>query len=164
MKNKLSALILALILAHSLTACGGIRQPVESDVDLAAFYNTLLEETEWPHQMTLENEQIDVFYPGLLELELEQCLVSTAAISSAVGEIVLVEVEDAEDVQTVEEIFQARIDYQVGDGNNPGGAWYPETIEGWQNDSHIVSSGNYVMLAVGGSAADAVLSFNELFQ
>ena len=75
----------------------------------------------------------------------------------------LVEVENAEDVETVEGIFQARIDYQVGDENNPGGAWYPETIRGWEENSRIVSNGNYVMMAVGDGAKDAVESFNALF-
>ena len=74
------------------------------------------------------------------------------------------EVENAEDVQAVKDIFQARIDYQVGDGTSPGGAWYPATIEGWETNSHIVSSGNYVMLAVGDEAAAATDRFNQLFQ
>ena len=65
--------------------------------------------------------------------------------------------------QAVKDIFQARIDYQVGDENNPGGAWYPDTIEGWKNNSRIVSNGNYVMLVAVEGADSVVESFNALF-
>lgn len=133
------------------------------DADLSAFFTTLTGETEWPALMPLEGEPLDSFYPGLSDLSLKQCLVNTAAISAAVGEIALVEVEDEADVQTVQDIFQARIDYQVGDDSNPGGAWYPETIEGWKNNSQIVANGTCVMLAVGENAGAAVERFNALF-
>ena len=108
-------------------------------------------------------ELLDSYYPGLSEIAAKQRGVYVAAISAAVGEIALVEVENAEDVQAVEDIFQARIDYQVGDDATPGGAWYPETIEGWKTKSRIVSHGNYVMLAVGDASASAVEEFEALF-
>lgn len=140
----------------------------QADVDLAAFYASLTEGEEWPALMNLTEdetmaEMLDSYYPGLSELSTKQCGVYIAAISAAVGELALVEVENAEDVQTVEDIFQARIDYQVGDDSTPGGAWYPATIEGWKTNSHIVSHGNYVMLAVGDHAGAAVESFEALF-
>lgn len=144
--------------------------PEESpkEIDLGAFYDTLREESTWPELMKLESmgdvqELLDAYYPGLSGISTKQCGVYVAAISAAVGEIALVEVENAGDVQAVEEIFQARVDYQVGDDTNPGGAWYPETIEGWKTKSRIVSSGNYVMLAVGDPADAAVESFEALF-
>ena len=138
------------------------------EVDLTAFYNTLREGNIWPELMDLTTdanmkELLDSYYPGLSEIAAKQRGVYVAAISAAVGEIALVEVENAEDVQAVEDIFQARIDYQVGDGTNPGGAWYPETIEGWKTKSRIVSHGNYVMLAVGDASASAVEQFEALF-
>lgn len=172
MKKKFFALVLALALSLSLAACGGSGAPDESvpedsapqkDVDLAEFYNTLLEENEWPELMALEGEFLDGLYPGLSDLSLKQCLVNTAAISAVVGEIALVEAETEEDAKKAADIFQARIDYQVGDESNPGGAWYPMAIEGWQNNSHIATQGNYAMLAVGDPSAVAVESFNNLF-
>nr|WP_325212688.1 hypothetical protein [uncultured Oscillibacter sp.] len=182
MKKKLLALTLALALALSLAACGGgtaapgeagspeAPAETETDVDLAAFYNTLREENTWPELMDLtdsgaesELEMLDAYYPGLSGISTKQCGVYIAAISAAVGEIALAEVENAEDVEAVKAVFQARIDYQVGDDANPGGAWYPETIEGWKTKSHIVSHGNYIMLAVGDAAEAAVESFETLF-
>ncbi len=138
------------------------------EIDLAAFYASLTEGEEWPVLMSLTEdetmaEMLDSYYPGLSELSTKQCGVYVAAISAAVGEIALVEVENAGDVQAVEDIFQARIDYQVGDDTNPGGARYPETIEGWKTKSQIVSHGNYVMLAVGDNAGAAAESFEALF-
>lgn len=192
MKKKFLALALALTLALSLAACGGKDAPAQDgtsdapeasapeteapetpeespkEIDLAAFYDTLRAENTWPELMNLTEdaamtELLDSYYPGLSEISTKQCGAYVAAISAAVGEIVLVEVENAGDVQAVEDIFQARIDYQVGDDTNPGGAWYPETIEGWKTKSQIVSKGNYVMLAVGDAAGAAVESFEALF-
>ena len=150
---------------------GGTDSPeteAPEEINLSTFYNTLREGNIWPELMDLTTdanmkELLDSYYPGLAEIAAKQRRVYIAAISAAVGEIALVEVENAEDVQAVEDIFQARIDYQVGDDATPGGAWYPETIEGWKTKSRIVSHGNYVMLAVGDAAEAAVESFEALF-
>lgn len=149
---------------------GGENAPsgAQTEIDLTAFYDTLRAENTWPELMSLTEDEtmtelLDSYYPGLSEIPAKQRGVYIAAISAAVGEIALVEVENAEDVQAVEAIFQGRIDYQVGDDENPGGAWYPETIEGWKNNSRIVSHGNYVMLAVGDAAEAAAESFEALF-
>ena len=150
---------------------GGTDSPeteASEEINLSAFYNTLREGNIWPELMDLTTdanmkELLDSYYPGLAEIAAKQRRVYVAAISAAVGEIALVEVENAEDVQAVEDIFQARIDYQVGDDATPGGAWYPETIEGWKTKSRIVSHGNYVMLAVGDASASAVEEFEALF-
>lgn len=175
MNKKLLALTLALVLALSLAACGGKNDkapdaPAETEktADLGAFYASLTEGDKWPALMNLTEdesmaEMLESYYPGLSEIPTKQCGVYIAAITSAVGELALVEVENAEDVEKVEAIFQARIDYQVGDDANPGGAWYPETIEGWKNQSKIASHGNYVMLAVGEQAEAAVEAFEALF-
>lgn len=133
-------------------------------VDLAAFYESLTGGENWPAMMQMESETLDAFYPGLSDISTNQCAAYMAMISAAVGEIALVEVQNADDVQKVKDIFQARIDYQVGDDENPGGAWYPQTIEGWKSGSRIVSNGNFVMLvALYEGADDVVDSFNALF-
>lgn len=146
------------------------QKPAESQsepapaVDLAAFYETLSASEDWPAMMLAEGEVLDAFYPGLSDIATSQCAVYTAMISASVGEIALVEVQNADDVQKVKDIFQARIDYQVGDDENPGGAWYPQTIEGWRDGSRIVSNGNFVMLvATSEKSDDVVAAFNALF-
>lgn len=133
-------------------------------VDLTAFYETLSAGEDWPAMMLAEGEVLDAFYPGLSDIAANQCAVYTAMISASVGEIALVEVQNAGDVQKVKDIFQARVDYQVGDDENPGGAWYPQTIEGWKDGSRIVSNGNFVMLvATYEKSDDVVAAFNALF-
>ena len=168
MKKKVLALFLALTLVLSLAACGGNAPTSQPDIDLAGFCTTIQEDYEWPALMSLMEddslrEMLDSSYSGLSDIPTRQCEVYMAAMSAVVGEIALVEVEDAEDVKSVEDIFQARIAYQVGDETNPGGAWYPTSIEGWEKDSCIASNGNYIMLAVGDHAAEAVTDFNALF-
>ena len=133
-------------------------------VDLTAFYESLAAGgVNMPAMMQTDSEALDAFYAGLGDIKTRQCGVYMAMISAAVGEIALVEVENAADVQAVKDIFQARINYQVGDDANPGAAWYPASIEGWKNNSRIVSNGNYVMMVALEGADDVVAAFNALF-
>ena len=143
---------------------GETAEDEKQDVDLAAFYDKVAAGNEnFPALMALEQETLDALYPGLSGIATNQCLAYTAMISATVGELALIEVESADDVQAVKDIFQARIDYQVGDDTNPGGACYPATIEGWKNQSAIVSNGNYVMLVVTEQKDAVIEAFNALF-
>lgn len=137
--------------------------PSGSSVDLTAFYDSLAADGNWPAMTAIEGEVQDTFYAGLSDIPTQQCSVHTAMISAVVAEIALVEVTNESDVQKVKDIFQARIDYQVGDEENPGAAMYPASIEGWKNNSRIVSNGKYVMLVVYEGADDVVAAFNALF-
>ena len=62
---------------------------------------------------------------------------------------------NADDVATVQEIFQTRIDTQI-----ESGAFYPATVEAWQNSSEIVVRDNYVALFVGAEKDQMVELFN----
>ena len=127
-----------------------------SAVDLTAFAASVTSDQEtWPGMMAMEGESLDMFYAGLSGIATRQCLVQMAMISASGDEIALVEVENSGDVQAVKDIFQARIDYQVGDGTAPGGAWYPAPTEMWKNESRIVSNGSFVML-VAHTGADEI--------
>ena len=134
-----------------------------STVDLADFCTTVTGDQTWPSLMALEGEAMESFYAGLSAIATRQCVVQVAMISASGDEIALVEVENSSDVQAVKDIFQARIDYQVGDGTAPGGAWYPEPTEMWKNESRIVSNGNFVMLVAHNGADSVVEQFNALF-
>ena len=79
------------------------------------------------------------------------------------GEFGLVQVKDSADVARVKAIFQARINHMVGDGNGPGGAWYPAAMDSWENNSRVVSNGNYVMMVVHENCDAIVAQFNALF-
>ncbi|MDY3282002.1 DUF4358 domain-containing protein [Dysosmobacter sp.] len=145
----------------SSSADTGSQAPAAQSVDLTAFYEsqtTAYGEGNFPAMMALDGEALDVMYPGLSDLSPKQCLVYMPMISAVAAEYALVEVSSADQVETVKTIFQSRIDYQVEQG-----AFYPATVEKWQNSTRIVSNGNYVMLVCFDRCDDAVSSFNALF-
>ena len=108
--------------------------------------------------MAEANEMIEMYFPGLTGIETKQLHIYMPGMSAVAYEVVLVEVVNESDVEAVKTILQGRIDAQAA-----GGAWYPEVVEGWINNSRIVTNGNYVMMIAWQYADDAVTAFNELF-
>ena len=136
--------------------------PVAGTVDLNAFYLSLMDTygENFPATMNLCEavEMLDGFYPGLSAIDTKQMMIYQPMMGAVVCEIALVEVADSADVDAVKAMMQARIDTQVD-----GGAWYPESIEGWKSNSRIVVNGNCVMM-IAYSECDAVVdAFNGLF-
>ena len=136
--------------------------PAAGGADLNAFYLSLMDTygENFPATMNLCEavEMLDGFYPGLSGIDTKQMMIYQPMMGAVVCEIALVEVTNSADVDAVKEILQARIDTQVD-----GGAWYPESIEGWKNNSRIVVNGNCVMM-IAYSECDAVVdAFNGLF-
>ena len=132
--------------------------PEASQVDLSAFYTTESGKYEFGMATLADAELAANVYPGLFDIATEQCLPYINMMTMNTSEIVLVEVTNSSDVDKVKEILQSRIDAQV-----EGGAWYPSAIEAWQNNSRIVSNGNYVMMVVHESCDSIVDDFNALF-
>lgn len=135
-----------------------------SKVDLSSFYSTITGKYQFSFMTEADDTTLTNFFAGLSDLSLSQQVVYLCGMSPApVGDFALVQVSDSKDVDTVKSIFQARIDYMVGDGNGPGGAWYPGPTEMWENQSRIVTNGDYVMLIVHENCDDIVKEFNALF-
>ena len=160
--KKLTALLLTLTAVLSLAACGG-RQGAfdEKAPDLNQYsedFMSTLGADNTPAMMDLEGEFLETFYPGLSGFKTKQLVVKAAAISSVPFEFALVELENAADVQKAEEIFQARIDAQV-----QGGAFYPETIEGWKKAQVITKGSVVALISAGDSQSSAVEAFEKLF-
>lgn len=134
--------------------------PAATSVDLAAFYDAILSSYEMAAMDDISgvSDILDNFYAGLSGIATKQCLVCVPMMTSVVSEIVLIEVGSASDVDAVKAILQARIDAQAG-----GGAWYPDTVDGWKNNSRIVSNGNYIMMIVHQDCDSIVGDFNALF-
>ena len=134
-----------------------------SKVDLQAFYEATVGKYEFGFLELADSSLLDQMYAGLSGVSAEQKLVYVCMISMNNGEFGLVQVKDSKDVDTVKAAFQARIDYMVGDGNGPGGAQYPMAMDQWENNSRVVSNGNYVMMVVHENCDDIVNEFNALF-
>ena len=148
--------------SDSSSAGGGTSE--SKSVDLAGFYTTIAGKYDMSRLEPVDATVQETFYPELMQVNTDQRLVYMCAMSPApIGDLVLVEVADAKDVDTVKNLLQARIGYMVGDGTRPGGAWYPEPTDMWENESRVVSNGNYVMLVVCEDCDSIVSDFNALF-
>ena len=171
MLKKMTSLVLAGVMALSLVACGSQDggastepTPAPLSIDLTEFYNEMFstiftDPNNSPSMAALEGDMLEQAYPGLSEVETTQCLVYAPMITAVAYEVALVEVANADDAAKVQEIFQARIDTQI-----EGGAFYPATVEAWQNQSEIVTRGSYVALFVGAEKDQMVEAFNAAGQ
>jgi hypothetical protein len=161
MKRILTA-ILALTMALSLTACGGKTETAQAP-DLTAYYEDFMaslgeDNTPAMLDVTEDESYVENFFPGLAAVERKQTVLQMAMISAVAFEMDLVECENESDVDTVKDIFQARIDTQVD-----GGAFYPETTEAWEKAELIVNGNVVALIVAGDSQDDAVAAFNALF-
>jgi hypothetical protein len=152
MNKRILAMAMAVVCALTmLTACGSKEETTPApdsafSVDLNRFYTEIMDAAEEGPMMmdlTADAELLEVMYPGLGAVETKQLVLASPAMSAVAVEFAFAEVANAADVETVKNAFQTRIDTQVA-----GGAWYPETIEGWKNNSEIVVIDNYVCLFV----------------
>lgn len=135
----------------------------DAGVDLAAFYTDVTGQYEFGFLELASADLLDGYYTGLTAVDTRQCLVYICMMSMNNGEFGLVQVSDSADVEAVKAVFQARIDYMVGDGEGPGGAWYPGPTAMWEENSRVVSNGNYIMMVVHENCDDIVAQFNALF-
>lgn len=151
--KKLMATMMAALLVLSLAACGGKadasgkEDAFPENLDLNEVYQTLMDlqpENDAPVMLPESNpEIIDGFYPGLSDITLKQQVFYTAPVTGFATEVMLVEVSDAGDLDTVKEIFQQRIDA----GSDASGC-YPETAEIWSSRAVVQSAGNYAAMIV----------------
>ena len=179
MKKRMILLAVTAALLLLTAACGGdtgnTDSPDTSDVALNSFYAGLEQEYGWTEDaansgpddllMTnIEGDMLESYYPGLSELTTKQLVAKMPMMSSLVNELVFLQCETEEDAAKAAEILQARISYQVGDENNPGGAWYPESIAAWEK-AQVIQEGTYVALVASAEhQADIVERFQQQFQ
>ena len=136
-------------------------KPAQTKVDLNAFVMELANqygENFAANANVVEFGMHNDMYPGIADVATNQLVIYQPMMGAVVCEIALAEVSNASDVDAVKAIFQARIDAQV-----EGGAWYPESIKGWEENSRIVTNGNYVMMIAWSYCDEAVEAFNAKF-
>lgn len=169
MKNWMKLILLLTLAAALLSACGGKTQgpaadgtPQDpapaADLDLGQFYADIEKACAWgeDYMVDIEGELLDAYYPGLSELAVKQLVAKAPMMSAVVNEMVFIECETEEDAAKAAEILQARIDYQVGDEENPGGAWYPESIAAWEK-GEVIQRGTYAALVASASYQDDIV-------
>lgn len=162
MKKRWLTITLAAVMAGLLAACGGTKEPEAKTVDLTQLYSEIEEACAWDegYMVDIEGEMLDAYYPGLSEIATKQLVAKMPMMSAVVNEMVFAECETEEDAAAVAAVLQSRIDYQVGDENNPGGAWYPESIAAWEK-GEVIQQGTYVALVASASyQEDIVNRFN----
>lgn len=152
--KKLFAVLLASLLVLSLTACGGKSDDsagsdsAPADLNLEDVYQSLLDQQpKDADELVMLPESspdiLDGFYPGLSDLELKQQVFYVAPVTGFATEVMLVEVADSKDLDTVKEIFTQRI----ADASDESGC-YPETAEIWASRAVVQTSGNYAAMIV----------------
>ena len=146
--KKILAVLLMLLMLTSLCGCGNEENNVpEPGTDLGVFYQAILDaQPEDTEELFFfeesDPELIENFYRGLTGIEFSQQAYYMPPIATHPCEIVLVEVKNEEDVETVVEIFKARIELGA-DATN-----YPESAEGWSLYAQVQQSGNFVCMIV----------------
>ena len=112
--KKLFAVLLASLLVLSLTACGGKSDDsagsdsAPADLNLEDVYQSLLDQQpKDADELVMLPESspdiLDGFYPGLSDLELKQQVFYAAPVTGFATEVMLVEVADSKDLDTVKE-------------------------------------------------------------
>ena len=128
-------------------------------VDLQAFFEDIQTQYDLGSLTDIEGELMDNYYPGLSDYTFVQYVGKAPMMTSVVSEYIFAECESEEDAEKVAEILQARIDSQV-----EGGAWYPESIEAW-NQAKVVQEGTFVALVASAENTDAIVTaFEDLFK
>lgn len=126
--------------------------------------DTMVERLRLDYANESDRETLDGYYDGICALEPLTLIAHVSTWSMVEFELVVMRVDDESDIERATEILQSRIDYMVGDGNGPGGAWYPEPTEVWQNNSRIVEHGCYLMFVVHPLVDEIVPLFDALFE
>lgn len=157
--KKMMALALAALMMACLAACGSKKEE-EKNVDLTAFYDTLITEYGWDenYMADIEGEMLEMYYPGLGEITTKQMIAKAPRMSSVVNEVVFLQCETEEDAAKAAELLQQRIDAQA-----EGGAWYPESMEAWGRGV-VDQQGAYVAMIASAEHQDAIVeSWKALF-
>ncbi len=177
--KKFLALLLALVMALSLVACGQkadtnggsttdgdtqTQTQTQTDtqsVDLRAAYDAAIKQVQDElgddAPVLLEETSADVLesiYPGIGKIEMKQA-VYFLSVTMTSCEVSMVEVANASDAETVRQIFQSRVDGMANDTE------YVYEAAMWKNNATITVNGNYVVLEVlpdGCTVPDAFLA------
>ena len=145
MMKKLCCIVLTAMLVLSLAACGKATPQEDSkSVDLKQAAEDAIaslgdEVVLFPVEDTAEIESL---YPGLTAVETKQLVAYQPPVSGYGCELVMVEVANSAETETVRSILQQRVDNAANDST------YPENAPAWKNNAAVTVNGNYVVMGV----------------
>ena len=145
MMKKLCCIVLTALLVLSLAACGKATPQEDSkSVDLKQAAEDAIaslgdEVVLFPVEDTAEIESL---YPGLTAVETKQLVAYQPPVSGYGCELVMVEVANSADTETVRSILQQRVDNAANDST------YPENAPAWKNNAAVTVNGNDVVMGV----------------
>lgn len=152
--KKLLCVLLAAMTVLALVACGGNTpqqsggdqqdQPAQS-VDLKKAAEDAIASIGNEDIVLMPEEDTDSIeaqYPGLTAVETKQLVVYWPPVVGFGCELVMVEVTNGADAETVRGILQQRVDDAAND------TAYPENAPAWKNNSAVTVNGNYVVMGV----------------
>lgn len=154
-KKQMAWLLALALMLCALTACGKKATEPSKDapatseaavaLDLKQVYDNLIAAQENKDELVLfemTDDELSAFYPGLLDVEIKQRVGFVAPVPGAPSEIVLLELASAKDLETVQKIFQTRID-QAGSNTE-----LSEEAAQWNANAKIEIKGNYIGMLV----------------
>ncbi len=161
MKKLMCAVLAAVMLMGTLSACGGTKkEEAVPQIDLAEFYAGLEEANDWGggYMADIEGEMLEMYYPGLAAIETEQFIAKMPLMSAVVNEVVFLQAKSEEDASAAAAILQERVTMQA-----EGGAWYPESMEAW-GKAQVIQNGTYVAMIASAEYQESIVEkFNALF-
>lgn len=160
MKRRMVLLLTALTLLGLLSGCGAGKENQTAQVNLAEFYAEVERDFDWGngYMTDIEGEMLESYYPGLAEIETEQLIARMPLMSAVVNEVVFLQCSSEEDAATAASILQERVAMQA-----EGGAWYPESMEAWE-EAAVIQNGAYVAMIASAEYQEEIEEcFNELF-
>ncbi len=129
----------------------------EGSADLEGFFDSVTMAHDcnlgWMDDLYLKDH-----IAGVVSLPAYQRAFYAPAMTGVAQEMLLVQLQNAEDVQTLTDTLNEYVQNMIN-----GGADYPSTMEQWEKNARVVSNGNYVMLVVHGDSDAIVDEFNALF-
>lgn len=145
--------ILLLLAALLLSACGGEKPAVQTDLE--ALYTQLAEKAELPEMVQIPDSRRGQIL-GVQTEDCKQAVTAVCADSVRADEIWLIEAADADAAGRIAQLARQRIDQRSGEMEN----YLPDQYAVLQQ-AELVQEGNYVALFVSPQAAELASAFRE---
>jgi soluble cytochrome b562 len=160
MRKNYIALIMTMVLAVLLTACGSSgndETAYESSMTTKEMTDSVTKQYEQPSLMELPAENVSTLYHLDPEL-LEEYTILIPLMNVKTNEISVLKVKDSKDIATVEEAVKQR----AADVQKQFETYLPDQYENAKNYK-LVTKGNYVIFVISDKADELIEAFDSFF-